>query len=436
MRPWPEGELTRRALIGGAVATGAAMAFPASARTLAQVSEFKRFDTLPLVGTADLVPGDVLHLRVNSVFTSYHGVRPIIHAIQLRMLTSASRSSKSLYCQVLETYRSRGTPHVDPIPGRDTLQDTVRDLTDTGHTTIYVGQGEVIETTGDGCRVRRWRDIDTARYVVMRARQPDHGELLARVARAVGGHLGAAETQRAMNAIAPMLPPSDRAYLEGLCGVSCAPDVVDRYDMNSASRGFFGKLDDRYTLTSPTALDTMLYLDRRSPPRLHRDTVCSSYAALVVTLVDRMLGWRELGETLDVQQMTPAQRERYSALRAGVGCSTQVRPEWVLPAYLHLGMQVSERFEIVGQLVNVGAAVNTERAPGEPLALARPHAAFLWATREFLASRSAEERGRIQLPLLDKPDHFITTDEARMPHREHLAEARAIYAGLYAERAS
>ena len=390
---------------------------------------------LPLVGAEFLQPGDVLHLRVNGLFTSYHSVRPVIHGIQLRMLTSASRKRRSLYYEVLRQHRALGLPHHEPIAGATGLLDTVRDLTDTGHTTIYVGNGEVIETTGEGCRVRRWRDIDTARYVVMRAKDPKRAALVAKVARAIGGSQRADDTLQALHALSPLLPPSDRRCIDGLRSTTCQAEMVDSYDMISASKGFFGKLKDRHHLGSPTALDSMLYLDEQTPPALHRDTVCSTYVALVLNLVDRAMGWSAIGQSFDESAMSDEQRRRWTALQRGQGCSTHVRPEWVLPAYLDLGMQVSGEYDILGQFVNIGASLNTGRTDHEGLALARPHADYISATEAFVRALSPEERGRIQLPLQACRHGFVVTDSAMTEHAADKARTAALYGWLLAERA-
>lgn len=396
----------------------------------------KDFGTLPILGASDLEVGDVLHLRVNSVFTAHHGVRPMIRTIQFCMLTSASRSRRSLYYDVLREHRERGLPFDDPVPGHDSLQDTVEDLTDSGHTTIYVGDGRVIETTGAGCRVRRWRDVDTARYVVMRARAPEHRALIARFAWAVGGSVVAEEVQARLASLRDELPPLDQSYLDGLCRAECRREVADLYDAASASRGFFTKLTARYHIASPTALDTMLYLGEDEPPTLHRDTVCSSFAALVMTLCDRAMGWRAIGQTFDETEMTSAQRDALEDLRAGIGCSTHVRPEFVLPSYLALGMKVSGRFETLGQFINLGSCTNPDRSPEEAVALVHPHLDYVDATAHFLEGLTAAQRRQIELPALGPHETFAVTDEAGVRPTRGLETVQRIYEQLYRERTS
>lgn len=424
---------TRRQLLTGTACTVAAAW--GGAPLAAPLDRLSAGSALPLLRLDELAPGDVLHLRVNCLFTSYNELRPVIRGIQERMLTSASQTSRSLYFHILEQHRALGLPHHDPVAGADQLQDTVQDLINSGHNTIYVGDGQVIETTGAGCRVRSWQDIDTARYVVMRARDPAHAALIEQVARAIGGSTQAGAVQRALLPLAARLPPTDQVYLEELCAADCQDDIIDQYDMASASKGFFGKLKHRHHIGSKTPIDSMLYLDRRQEPRLHRDTVCSSYVALVLTLCDRMNGWAAIGETFDEDKMTEAQRTALRDLEVGAGCSTHVRPEWVLPAYLDLGMQVSGRFDTVGQFINIGAAINAAAAPGEPVALARPHVDYLAATEDFVRSLSTAERGAIQMPVLSDPSDFVVTDTARLPHPEAREDATRLYRSLLEQRA-
>ena len=427
--------ITRRVMLQ-AIGSAVASCWSAAALAAPRAQATKNYGTVPLIGITELLPGDVLHLRVNGLFTSYHEVRPIIHAIQKRMLTSASRSPRSLYFHILRQYREQGLPAHEPIEGADRLQDTVRDLTDTGHTTIYVGGGEVIETTGEGCLVRQWENIDTARYVVMRARQPSHALLIAAVARAIGGSTQAQDVQGAMELLHSRLPPQDQEYLKQLCRTQCQARIVDRYDTISGSKGFFGKLTQRHHIASETPINSMLYTDAQHPPAIHRDTICSSFAALVINLCDRINGWHAIGQTFDRDAMSDQQRRQLRELRSGVGCSTHVRPEWVLPAYLDLGMQVSGQFEIVGQFINIGAAINAERSTEAPLALARPHADYIDATAAFVHSLSPRQRQCIHMPVFKDPRDFLTTDEAILPHTNDLVKAADLYRFLIRERHS
>lgn len=390
----------------------------------------KQFNNLPLIALKDLQPGDVLHLRVNCIFTSYHSVRKVINQIQHFMLTSASRSPESVYYSFFHQYRQRELPADDPIIGVDSDADTIRDLTDTGHTTIYIGDGLVVETTGIGAQVRRWAAIDTARYVVMRAKNPVLQNAIHDFAVAIAGSVRASEVKQRLLDLSTKLPPDDATYIHQLSAVSSSRYITDKYDKVSGSKGFFGKLKVQYTLESPTALDTMLYHDGRNPPLLHRDTICSSLAALVICLAERSIGWESIGRTFDSSAMSEVQRTAFEAQQAGIGTSIHVRPEHVLPAYLQLGMKLSNQYEVLGQFINIGSASNKNWTGDEPLEVVRPHARYIEATRTFVDGLSWEQAACIQLPIEEMRQSFKVIGHGKLPHRRDLADSRAIYQSI------
>jgi hypothetical protein len=390
----------------------------------------KQFGNLTLMGMDALQPGDVLHLRVHSIFTSYHSVRKVINQIQHFMLTSASRSPKSVYYDFFHQYRQQQIPADDPMIGVDSDADTIRDLTDTGHSTIYIGDGLVVETTGVGAHVRKWANIDTARYVVMRGKSPALRQAILDFAKALADSVVAVDVKGRLLELSEHLPSSDAAYIQYLSSVSSKKYIEDKYDKVSGSKGFFGKLKVQFNLQSPTGLDTMIYHDRFKPPRLHRDTICSSLAALIVSLAERSLGWEAIGKTFDTTAMNDTQRAAFADHLAGRGNSVHVRPEHVLPAYLHMGMKLSNQYDIVGQFINIGSASNTVRTPNDTIELVRPHAGFIDVTRTFIDKLDAAQAKLIHLPVERMSTGFEVIGHGKLPHTKDLAAARAMYASL------
>lgn len=356
------------------------------------------YKKINMIGVEDLVPGDILHLRVEGIMTGHHPIRSAIKMGQQNMLKGTKmkqQNTRAVYDRVRNDYLNN-----ENIESDDHNPNKREDLANTGHTSIYIGNNEVVETTKQGVRRRKLENVDTARYIVMRAKNSELQRYIAEYTEAVGTQDNGMQMINNILKVndstgtKPALPDTEKNYLEKIIKDKDKLNIVDKYDSGEGMSVIKGQVRNEQTLKDDNnvlnghdnAFANMIMEGNNNTVK--RNTVCSSFAAMIINIAEKSLA-----------------KEKPVEIQKG---ATHIAPSKITPSYLEMGMKLSDNYETKGQFINVGAMANESKKENEKYKLHRPHKAYLDVTQKFLKSLSPEEILKINVPnkLYDEQSEF------------------------------
>jgi hypothetical protein len=334
----------------------------ANAGTIASTKTSTELRDYELLGLTQLKRGDIMHLQIFPLFTAFHSKRIPIEKLQKSALKMGKKDD-SVYHKYKRQYKEKCESF---------FHKDLKDLRYTGHQTIYIGNGQVVEATGEGITKRRLSDIDTASYVVMRDGNSGVANKIADLAEALSLEDNAHNYVQTLQSACEDIS-SERAFFKELNGKMEGRSITLKQKYAYKKGSTVGRKDvtkEKYLSDEGSVLRGYIKFKNGKSELLIR-SICSSFAAVCIFLSEK--------------------------INKVSNSSIHIEPYYILPSYLHMGMELCDRYTTIGLFINLGSSSNKDRNDGR-WNIVRPHRDYMDVTQEYYRSLSTEEAKKIQIP--------------------------------------